>query len=226
MHRSITKILQVYYYRGKNISKQVSIGSGCCIDGRDTFFEGCNRIGDDTRFRGRLGYGSYIGSNCEVDGAIGRFCSIAGNIHTVIGSHPTRTFVSTHPAFFSTKKQAGFTYVQEQLFEESVFAAPKHQVIIGNDVWIGYGATLLSGITVGDGAIVAAGAVVTKDVPPYAIVGGVPAKVIRYRFEKETVDRLLSVRWWDWPLETIRERSKDFSDVREFAEKYYPGRVE
>lgn len=81
----------------------------------------------------------------------------------------------------------------------------KGDIIIGNDVWIGYEAVVLAGVTIGDGAIVAARAVVTKDVPPYTIVGGVPAKRIRRRFPEETIEGLLSLRWWDWPREKIRQ---------------------
>ena len=76
-------------------------------------------------------------------------------------------------------------------------------ILIGNDVWIGYEAVILSGVAIGDGAIVAARSVVTKDVPPYTIVGGVPAKPIRRRFDQETIDALLELRWWDWPLERL-----------------------
>ena len=76
-------------------------------------------------------------------------------------------------------------------------------ILIGNDVWIGYEAVILSGVTIGDGAIVAARSVVTKDVPPYTIVGGVPAKPIRRRFDRETIDALLELRWWDWPAEKL-----------------------
>ena len=76
-------------------------------------------------------------------------------------------------------------------------------IVIGNDVWIGYEAVILSGVTIGDGAIVAARSVVTRDVPPYTIVGGVPARPIRRRFDQETIDALLELRWWDWPLEKL-----------------------
>lgn len=77
-------------------------------------------------------------------------------------------------------------------------------IVVGNDVWIGYEAVVMAGVTIGDGAIVASRAVVTCDVPPYAIVGGVPAKVIKYRFDPATVESLLAIKWWEWPAETIR----------------------
>jgi virginiamycin A acetyltransferase len=80
---------------------------------------------------------------------------------------------------------------------------------VGNDVWIGYGSTVMPGVTIGDGAIVGSCSVVTKDVPPYAIVGGNPAKVIRYRFDEVTIARLLELRWWDWPIERITARLAD-----------------
>jgi len=94
---------------------------------------------------------------------------------------------------------------------------------IGNDVWIGAGATLLGkggGLTIGDGAIVGAGSVVTKDVPPYAIVGGNPARIIRYRFDEAIIRRLLALKWWDWPVERIMAAKEDFKDVNLFLEKY------
>lgn len=87
----------------------------------------------------------------------------------------------------------------------------KGDVMIGNDVWIGYGATILSGVTIGDGAVVAARAVVTRDVEPYAIVAGNPARVVRKRFDDDTIRALLQIRWWDWPVHRIQE------NVRELA---------
>ena len=97
----------------------------------------------------------------------------------------------------------------------------KGQILIGNDVWIGSGVTILGGVRIGDGAVIAAGAVVVKDVPPYAIVGGNPTKIIKYRFPKETIERLRRIAWWDWDGERIRECREDmYGEVEDFAIKY------
>lgn len=97
----------------------------------------------------------------------------------------------------------------------------KGQVLIGNDVWIGDNVTILGGVRIGDGAVIAAGAVVVKDVPPYAIVGGNPAKIIKYRFPEETIERLRRIAWWDWDGEKIRECREDmYGEVEDFAIKY------
>ena len=90
-------------------------------------------------------------------------------------------------------------------------------IIKGNDVWIGSRATILGGVTIGHGAIIAAGAVVTKDVPPYAIVGGVPAKVIKYRFNEQQIEKLLSNPWWDKPIRWIKEHSQEFKDIEVYC---------
>ena len=126
---------------------------------------------------------------------IGKFCSIACGARFLMNS--------ANHALGSLS-----TYVFPIFYEEwghgmEVTEAWDHRgdIVIGNDVWIGYEAVILSGVTIGDGAIVAARSVVTRDVPPYTIVGGVPARPIRRRFDQETIDALLELRWWDWPLE-------------------------
>ena len=90
----------------------------------------------------------------------------------------------------------------------------KGDIVIGNDVWIGYEAVILAGVTIGDGAVIGARAVVTKDIPPYTIVGGVPAKPIRKRFTQETIDLLLKIKWWNWPEERIRQHIAEIQSGR------------
>ena len=129
---------------------------------------------------------------------IGKFCSIACGVRFLFTSaNHAMSSLSTYPfpLFFEEWNLPG----------EQVTKAwdNKGDIVIGNDVWIGYEAVILSGVTIGDGAIIAARAVVTQDVPPYTIVGGVPAKPIRKRFTEETITKLLALRWWDWPKEKI-----------------------
>lgn len=107
----------------------------------------------------------------------------------------------------------GFTYVVSDKFIEYKFVDDKHLLVIGNDVWIGSYARIMEGVTIGDGTIIAAGALVTKDVPPYAIVGGVPAKVIGYRFDEKTIEKLLELKWWDKGEDWIKAHADEFDDV-------------
>ena len=208
MTKMFKKTVKHIYYAVKNHGKNVKFSAGVNIGGFSSSFEGNNRIGKNSFFRGELGFGSYIGANSYIDARIGKYCSVASEVKTVTGSHPAKDFVSTHPAFFSTKKQAGFHYVTEDLFKE------ENQIKIGNDVWIGQGVMILSGVTIGDGAIIAAGAVVTKDVKPYSIVGGVPAKEIRKRFSEEEIKFLLELKWWDKPEKWIKENAEKFKDIK------------
>lgn len=218
------RIIKLAYYKAKFRNQHVILKSGCNIGGFHTFFEGRNVIGVNTIFSGSIGYGSYIGNDSSIQAKIGRYCSISDHVRVIAGNHPTRTFVSTHPAFFSTRKQAGFTYTTEDTFEEVSYAEGKDYVVVGNDIWIGSGAVLINGIRIGDGAVIAAGAVVTKDVEPYAIVGGVPAKVIRKRFSEEQIRRLEEIQWWDWPEAKIREQKSQFGDIDIFLDKFNEGR--
>lgn len=159
---------------------------------------------------------SYISNGARlVNVKIGSFCSIGPHIHIGLGPHPSRNFVSTYPAFYSPSNTGcPQTFRQDRTFDESV---PFTE--IGNDVWIGSHVIIPGGITIGNGAIIAAGAVVVKNVPPYAIVGGNPAKLIRYRFSEEEISFLQKLCWWEWPKEKLMNHLNDFSDIRELKAK-------
>ena len=146
---------------------------------------------------------------------IGKFCSIACGAKFLFNSaNHKMTSLSTYtfPLFFE----------EWGLKKENVAQAwdQKGDIMIGNDVWIGYEAVILSGVTIGDGAVIGCRAVVTKNVPPYTIVGGVPAKPIRKRFDEETIKELQKIKWWDWPEEKITEKIQaiqagDLEELRE-----------
>lgn len=140
---------------------------------------------------------------------IGKFCSIACGAKFLFASaNHTQTSVSTYPfpIFFE----------EWDLDIGDVTLAWDHKgdIVIGNDVWIGYEAVVMAGVTIGDGAIIGARAVVTKDVPPYTIVGGVPARKIRRRFSDNVIARLLELKWWDWPAEQIQRNIKNIQAGR------------
>lgn len=129
---------------------------------------------------------------------IGKYCSIADRVDIFLGGNHRTDFVTTYP--FTALP--GLWPEGEGLTD---FATTRGDVVIGNDVWIGSGASILSGVTVGDGAVIAARAVVTRDVPPYAVIGGNPAKIIRSRFTAEVVEQLQECAWWDLPEPSVRK---------------------
>lgn len=179
-------------------------------------FEGRNKINRDARISNcDIGFGTYIAQNSKFSNCkIGRY-SLVG-FESLIGGHPIHDIPSVHPAFYSTRGQYGFTYVQENYFEEYTYADPKNKysIVIGNDVWVTAGSTkIIQGVTIGDGAVVMADAVVTKNVPPYAIVGGIPAKIIGYRFTEEQIAFLLKLKWWDRGEKWISEHIQYYRNI-------------
>lgn len=145
-----------------------------------------------------VGVGTYCDKTTKVmsrDTVIGKYCSIAGNVVIGIGNHPLN-WLSTSPFFYM--KFLGWR--QENEYRDTV-----PPTFIGNDVWIGQGALIKDSITIGDGAIIGAGAVVVKDVPPYAVVGGVPARIIKYRFDERIIAELLELQWWNLEEEIIKQ---------------------
>ena len=180
-------------------------------------FEGMNKIYPNSSFDGYMGLGTYISSNSHITGKIGRFTSIAQNCFVIQGVHPyTYPYVSTSPMFFSLAKQNGYTFSQKQLIKEIKYAEANYPVVIGNDCWIGHGVSIVGGVKIGDGAVVLAGSVVTKDIPPYAIVGGVPAKIIKYRFSDEDIDFLLETKWWNNNPKWLQEHQEKIININEY----------
>jgi acetyltransferase-like isoleucine patch superfamily enzyme len=221
---SIRSFIKTVYYK-LFVPSSVRIPLSAIL-GNKVSFEGCCQLHPYVKFCGRLGYGSYIGPYSKISAHIGRFTSIASYVCTVAGRHAYQApFATTCPMFFSLNpnhSQSGSTFATEQMFEELKFAVPEKQldVEIGNDVWIGERAMIIGGVHIADGAVVLAGAVVTKDVPPYAIVGGVPAKIIRYRYDEETISFLLTTQWWNNTEEWFKENWKLLTDIDKLKAYY------
>lgn len=151
-------------------------------------------------FRSQIGDYSYVGERTTIVCAtIGKFCSIASDCHIGLGNH-TINLISTSPIFTEKKNGTGHSWINSFNFN------PYKHISIGNDVWIGYHAIILGGVTIGDGAVIAAGAIVTKDVPPYSIVGGVPAKIIKKRFNDELSNALLESKWWNLTEDKLKKK--------------------
>ena len=171
------------------------------IDSTSKVESGCTVVNSTMSRHSFCGYDCSI-LNCN----IGAFCSIANRVSIGGVRHPTE-FVSTSPVFLSHKdsvkaKFSGHDYL------------PVVRTVVGNDVWIGEGAFLKAGITIGDGSVIGMGAVVTKDVAPYSIVGGNPARLIRLRFEQDIVEALLKMKWWELPDSELQRLGPAFNDPR------------
>lgn len=149
---------------------------------------------------------------------IGSFCSIASHVVVFLGGNHRLDWVSTFPF-------QGRNFCAHKSGPEAV---SNGDVNIGNDVWIGRGCTIMSGVNIGDGAVIAANSHVVKDVPPYSIVGGNPAKVIRYRFEPEQIDKMLSIKWWNWSDDKIKQNVHLLTqgDISKFTEEHYVQNVQ
>lgn len=202
------------------------------ITSKTSVFEPMTQMHSHSKFHGCMGMGSYIGSHTSLSAHVGRFCSISNFVVCNVGIHPYQApFATTSPCFFSLNpnhSQCGSTFATEQLFDELRLVDPERGIAveIGNDVWIGEGAFLVGGIRIGDGAVVLAHAVVTKDIPPYAIVGGVPARILRYRYDEETIKFLLKVKWWDNSADWFKQNWRLLSDIEKLKEYYKSNKLQ
>lgn len=164
------------------------------IEIRSLLKRGLLEVGKHTYDIKNIKIHNYFGSINKV--SIGNYCSIGPNLTLITGGYHPINWVSTYP--FRVKWD-----LQEKFRDGMPYS--KGSIVIENDVWIGTGVTILSGVKICNGSVIASGAMVTKDVPPYAIVGGNPAKIISYRFEKDAIEKLLKINWWDWDENKILE---------------------
>lgn len=185
------------FYSGARISNTMFGNFNVIFN--DVLMDSCT-IGDHT----------YIQKRASLFNAdFGKFCSIASGVSIGPGVHKTDG-VSTHPVFYHKNTPLAKIYCDKDLFISS------KRISIGHDVWIGEKAIVLDGVTIGTGAIIAAGSVVTKDVAPYAIVGGIPAKQIKYRFNESEIELLLKSEWWDYPEDWLSKNYNSFNNITEF----------
>jgi len=201
------------YIRRSTFGKGAIVKDGCAIfdstfDKHTAVYRNC------TLSRVKFGAYSYVNENAAMGRVtLGRFTSIGPGFICGYGEHPTN-FITTSPVFYSTRRQCGISFTETSRYDE------QHETTIGNDVWIGARTFIKDGVKIGDGALIAAGAVVTADVPDYAIMGGVPAKLIRYRFPEDVVQQLLELQWWNWSEDRLRAAQPQLAqpDVNSFLE--------
>lgn len=198
-------------------NNQLSIAAGCHIS--QATFGTHVRIGSGvTLIRSAVADFSYIGHHSVVcSSKIGKYCSIAAEVQLGTGSHPSVGFVSTHPAFYLARPDIGWTISDKDYFQEF------RQTCIGHDVWLGTRVIIRDGVVIGNGAIVGAGAVVVKDLEPYGIYAGIPARLIRYRFSHREIAQLQSIMWWDKGESWVREHFREFQNLGEFLKMHGPG---
>jgi len=201
----LRKYLNLKYY-----DKEILIENNVKLN-LSTIFEDHIKVYRNAEVMGsQIGRGSYIGWNGIYNNVkVGRFCSIGPFSEVIYGKHPS-TMISTHPAFYSTQKQAGFTFTNKQEFNEYSIKSSGYSVEIGNDVWIGYGASIMEGVTIADGSIIGAKSLVTKDTEPYSINVGFPTKMVSKRFEDDQIKSLERLQWWNKDFEYIEKHKKAF----------------
>jgi len=185
MRQFIKKIL-FYFLNTVTVYEKVTV-SGFSRGLQNVVFDGKNAVPDRCNFSGnvKIGYATTLGYNNVLAGeiTIGKYCQLGGDVVLHATNHPISSMT---------------TYINNNLFQgELKGLKEENEIVIGNDVWIGHGVIIVGNINIGNGAILAAGSVITKDVPPYTIVGGVPAKIIKKRFSNQIIQEIETLKWWD-----------------------------
>jgi acetyltransferase-like isoleucine patch superfamily enzyme len=213
-------ILFAFYHKYCS-GKEILIARKVKLNGH-TKLEGFNKIYQRSNIsNSSLGRGTYIGRFSKLEnGIIGRFCCIAPYVEVIYGQHALDNYVSIHPAFYSLRKQGGFTFIENQNFQEFNLIDGKYSFVIGNDVWIAYGVKIMEGLSIGDGAVVAAGSIVTRNIPPYEIWGGAPARKIKNRFPDEIKCKLNEIKWWNSDMGKLKAQAHLFADIDKFISDY------
>ena len=203
---------------GKSLSEAPTIHDDCMIVNSD--IGAWTEIGRGTMvIESSIGDYSYTAGDVDMIYAdVGKFCSIASHVRVNPGNHPMQRVTQHHMTY--RRKEFGFAETDDTEFFEW---RRSHRCVIGNDVWIGHSATIMPGVCIGTGAVIGSGAVVTKDVEPYQVVVGVPARPIRKRFSEPIINQLLDIAWWDWDRATLEARFEDFYDMDAFIAKYGHG---
>ncbi len=198
-------------YSAQKQHPHVGFSWGCSVDDRCTFGKNVKIFSHTLLSNSRVDDFTYIGGNCVLMNCrLGKFCSIAPGVLIGLGKHPVSESISTYPGFYKGYA-SGYTK-----FAEAVPFKEYEEITIANDVWIGAGAILLDGITVGNGAIIGAGSVVTKNVEPFEVVGGCPAKHIKWRFDKADRIRIQETKWWARRENFLRENGSAFFTKKQF----------
>ena len=201
----IKKLLEIANEGARDIEnklrfKKAIVDKGCSFDSKSKLHPNVHVLENCIINNSEINSYTYLGKNCLVQNTtIGKFCSIANEVLIGLGAHPMDNF-STSPLFYRKKNTFNINLIDKDLD----FLEYK-KTTIKNDVWIGARVIILDGVTIGNGAIIASGSVVTKDVVDYTIVAGVPAKVIKNRVTDSKIKELLELKWWEWDLEKIKK---------------------
>lgn len=190
------------------------LGANCLI--KDSYFGAYVEIGDGNNIQeSTIGDYSYTTENCQIIySTIEKFVNIASYVRINPSPHPMH-WASQHHMLYR-KEMFGFGEDDESFFNWR----RQKKVTIGNDVWLGHNVTVMGGVSIGDGAVIGSGSIVTKDIPPYAIAVGNPAKVIKYRFNEKAIENLQAIAWWNWDRQQLQSALEDFKNIEKFIEKY------